>query len=279
MIRAIFLVSCLFFSSSVLAMKEEIKKKDDKMIIYIHGLGFAGRHHPFVDFFKKTKKLSSIGVNKPGKFGTYKLSAGAPFANLATDTFYWTRTEKYKTGGILSKKGRYEAAQYLFKHLTENSDHQNKEISIFAHSHGGNVATELLRIIGEQKNKLKIKNLIFYETPKGKLTEKGISTKVNNAYVAEHVFDINLDYQPHYTSQQEHKVTQVIDIFHQFPRCFRTFLKKRDGLRDILLDGECLDHNSTELLRDLLNDLLLNEATIKKNYEHNFRSYKKKLLM
>ena len=46
----------IFFSFTILAMEKEIK--DNKMIISIHGLGAPGLHHPFVDFFKKTKKLS-----------------------------------------------------------------------------------------------------------------------------------------------------------------------------------------------------------------------------
>lgn len=266
MFRKIFFSFCfVFFSLSILAMEEETQTKNNKIIIYIHGLSFPEPHHPCIDFFKKTKELSNIDINQPGKFGRYKLEAGSSFAKLATHTFYWARTEEQNMDGILSKKGRYEAAQYLFKDLTENPDYKNKEISIFAHSHGGNVATELLRVIGKEKSQLKIKNLIFYETPKGELTERGIHTKVNNSYVAEQVFDINLDYQPNYWGQQQGKATQVIDIFHQFPRCFRTFLKKRDNLQDILLDGKCLNHNSIEHIKDLVSDLL-NEHKIKENY-------------
>lgn len=145
-------------------------------------------------FLQKNKKLSSIDINQSGRFGQYKLSAGAPLPN-ATHTFFWDRKNTEEVGGILSKKGRYEAAQYLFKYLNKDP-YKDKEISIFAHSHGGNVATELLRVIGKEKSQLKIKNLIFYETPKGELTERGISTKVNDTYVAEKVFDINLKYQP-----------------------------------------------------------------------------------
>lgn len=254
----------IYLAAPILPMEKEMK--DNKIIIYIHGLGNPEPLHPFIDFFKKTKKLSNININKPGKFGTYKLSAGASLPNT-THTFFWERTKEQEMDGILSKKGRYEAAQYLFKDLTENLDYQNKEISILAHSHGGNVATELLRVIGKEKSQLKIKNLIFYETPKGELTERGISTKVNDTYVAEKVFDINLDYQPDYTSQQKQKVIQVLDIFHQFPRCFRTFLKKRDKLEDIVLNGKCLNHNSIELVNDLLKDLL-NEHKIKENYKY-----------
>lgn len=185
-------------------------------------------------FLQKNKKLSSIDINQSGRFGQYKLSAGAPLPN-ATHTFFWNRKNTEEVGGILSKKGRYEAAQYLFKYLTEDSNYQNKEISIVADYHGGNVATELLRVIGKEKSQLKIKNLIFYETPKGELTERGISTKVNDTYVAEKVFDINLDYKPHYIFQQQKKATQVIDIFHQFPRCFRTFLKKEISYKTYFL--------------------------------------------
>lgn len=253
----------IFFSFTILAMEKEIK--DNKMIISIHGLGAPGLHHPFVDFFKKTKKLSNININQPGKFGIYRLLADTSFANLKTHTFYWARTEKQKMSGILSKEGRYEAAQYLFKHLTENDEYKNKEISIIAHSHGGNVATELLRVIGEEKSQLKIKNVIFYETPKGELTERGIGTKVDGEYIAQNVFDINLDYEPENWGQQQEKAIQVIDIFHQFPRCFRTFLKKRDNLQDILLDGKCLNHNSIEHITDLISDLL-NKHKIKENY-------------
>ncbi len=183
----------IFLTSPILPMKKEMK--DNKIIIYIHGLRIPEPHHPCIDFFKKTKKLSSIDINQSGRFGQYKLSAGAPLPN-ATHTFFWNRKNTEEVGGILSKKGRYEAAQYLFKYLTEDSNYQNKEISIVADYHGGNVATELLRVIGKEKSQLKIKNLIFYETPKGELTERGISTKVNDTYVAEKVFDINLKYQP-----------------------------------------------------------------------------------
>lgn len=265
MFRKIFFSFCFvfFLCQYLLCMKEETQAENNKIIIYIHGLGSPEPHHPFIDFFKKTKELSNININKPGKFGRYKLEADFSFEKLATHTFYWKRTEKQNMAGILSKKGWYEAAQYIFKNLTKNPKYKNKEISIFAHSHGGNVATELLRVIGEEKNQLKIKNLIFYETPKGELTERGINTKVNNTYVAEKVFDINLEYQPNYKDQQEEKTIQVIDIFHQFPRCFRTFLKERDNLENILLNGKHLNHNSIELIKDLVSNLLNNKINNK----------------
>ena len=270
MFKKNFLIFLIFISLEMLST-ENMKKEENnnnKVVIFIHGIGCPGLHHPFVDFFKPRQKLSSINMNTPGKFGKYRLSPNQNCSNLSNYTFYWDREDTVTMGGILSKKGRYEAAQYLYKALTENQNFKNKEISIVGHSHGGNVATELLRVIGEENSRLRIKNLIFYETPKGELTERGIHTKVMENYVAENVFDINLEYKPDYTSQQQLKGTQVIDIVHQFPRCFRTFLKKRDKSHDIVLDGKDLNHNSMNLIGGLLNDLL-NEDQIKENYTYS----------
>lgn len=255
-------------------MQEEEKNKEEenkKVVIYIHGLREPDPFHAVIDSFKRIRPLSQIDINAPGKFGFYSFSQGSPYLST-THTFYWDRYNKDQTGGILSKKARYEAAQYLFKMLTTD-DYKEKEISIIAHSHGVNVATELLRVIAGTKSSLKIRNLIFYETPKGCLTEEGIHSKVNEAYVAENVYDINLDYKPNHKLQQQQKVIQVIDIFHQFPRCFRTFLKKRKALQDILLNGKNLNHNSLDAINNLIKDLLAN--TINETYCTDYRAEKK----
>ena len=39
-------------------MKKEMK--DNKIIIYIHGLRIPEPHHPCIDFFKKTKNYQAL---------------------------------------------------------------------------------------------------------------------------------------------------------------------------------------------------------------------------
>ncbi len=236
----------------------EFEKTDDlshspiyinKKIIFIHGIATPNLLDPIKGLFSQPKQFKKEDIGRildvSGNFGRYKIIKNHQHYGMTN--FCWYSSD-YERGGILSKTGRYEAAQALFTFLSEDNELQNKEISIIAHSHGGNVATELLRVIAEHKSDLRIKNLAFYETPKGRTTEEGVHQKSGEEYIAEHVFDINLDYSKEYCSQrkEQEKFTQIIDIFHQFPHCFRRFLKGRDGLKEIILQDKKLRHNSIE---------------------------------
>jgi hypothetical protein len=73
--------------------------------------------------------------------------------------------------GLLSHKKRVEAAQILYRQLIDLRDQYKKEygylpeITLVAHSHGGNVAKLLAQVEQEQNNKLRIKHLVMYGTP------------------------------------------------------------------------------------------------------------------
>ena len=74
----------------------------------------------------------------------------------------------FSWNGRLSKKERINAAENLYKELTQEiakRDMQNIEVYILAHSHGGNVALNLALAEDEFKKNLLINKLILFGTP------------------------------------------------------------------------------------------------------------------
>lgn len=73
--------------------------------------------------------------------------------------------------GLLSHKKRVEAARTLYNQLIELLDQYEKEygvkpeITLIAHSHGGNVAKLLVQVEKELDKDLRIKHLVMYGTP------------------------------------------------------------------------------------------------------------------
>lgn len=241
------IIIIIIFVFNVYSMNEE----PEEMAIYVHGTGATRWTDPFINesiptlekkIWKKNfdgrERETSLGRGEeqliPGLKGYNKTVFNSYFGmDNVQDSFRWPEglsSQYRKLGG----KKLYEAICSLKKETP------NIRITLFAHSHGGNVIAEAIRCAKEKNDEgddFKIDKVVFLETPIYEVTESAIHMKkANNEYYIENVYNVVVGKDP----------VQVIDmVTGHFPFCRRVFKKERDeGKKIVNIHAEkANDHN------------------------------------
>ncbi len=147
-------------------------------------------------------------------------------------TFY-----NFGWNGMLSRGERQKAAADLYNQIVAkfyNKKNKNPQITIIAHSHGGNVALNLAQQEEIQKNKVKIKHLILLGTPIQKETEKLVSHEI---------------FETVYNIFSTGDKIQIMDIFTSSKGSSRTFknIRNMTKIKQISIKTEKVNPNHLEL--------------------------------
>lgn len=147
----------------------------NNITIFIHG-SHNGSSRLLIKYVDINYKLRPVSQLDPRKYHTYLMAKYFCKNICEFNSFY-----AFGWSGRVSNLERYKAAQILYDELKQLSQKENlnPKITIITHSHGGNVALNLAKVVNEKNdNMLKIDKVILLACPVQEQTKYFIKSPV-----------------------------------------------------------------------------------------------------